>query len=201
MIKSIVIDLDGVFYKEGGLNYFRGWMQESLQMSAGQLRPLMDKAGFLREAKLGLITEQEMWDRFESQLPPGTDFNRKQAIRELGAGFEIDQALVDYLFSLKAKHNLTLGICSNLEPSSARSRKMHAIEPKGFDFKIYSFEVGLRKPDRRIFELVIDKAGCKAEEIIYIDDQERKLPDEELGIHTHVYENFHKCKEFIEGLL
>ncbi|MHA1764537.1 MAG: HAD-IA family hydrolase, partial [Promethearchaeota archaeon] len=39
-----------------------------------------------------------------------------------------------------------------------------------FDELILSFQVHLMKPDPKIFELAIQKAGCKPEEIIYIDD-------------------------------
>jgi beta-phosphoglucomutase len=39
-----------------------------------------------------------------------------------------------------------------------------------FDFVVVSAEVGLAKPDPRIFDLVVDKAGCPAERLLYVGD-------------------------------
>ncbi|MHA1255779.1 MAG: HAD family hydrolase [Promethearchaeota archaeon] len=39
-----------------------------------------------------------------------------------------------------------------------------------FDEFLLSHEVHLTKPDPRIFQLAIEKSGCNAEEIVYIDD-------------------------------
>lgn len=37
---------------------------------------------------------------------------------------------------------------------------------------IFSYNVNLRKPDKRIYELVLDKTSHPAEECVFIDDKE-----------------------------
>ena len=39
-----------------------------------------------------------------------------------------------------------------------------------FDKAYYSHEIGLRKPNTSIFQFVLDDAGLKAEECLFIDD-------------------------------
>jgi HAD superfamily hydrolase (TIGR01509 family) len=48
------------------------------------------------------------------------------------------------------------------------NRKWEFIEY--FDELILSHEVHLTKPNPQIFKYAIEKAGCKPEEIVYIDD-------------------------------
>eukprot|EP00924_Labyrinthula_sp_SR-Ha-C_P006950 maker-scaffold_8-snap-gene-5.8-mRNA-1 protein AED:0.01 eAED:0.01 QI:278/1/1/1/0/0/3/473/235 len=54
-----------------------------------------------------------------------------------------------------------------------------------FDHFIESKEVGLRKPDPRIYKLAIEKAGCEFSEAIFLDDIGMNLKSAaELGIET-----------------
>jgi len=39
-----------------------------------------------------------------------------------------------------------------------------------FSFVIFSQDYGIEKPDRRIFEIVIEQAGCSANEILHVGD-------------------------------
>lgn len=52
-----------------------------------------------------------------------------------------------------------------------------------FDGGCFSHETGFRKPDPRAFQAVLDKAHCKPEESIFIDDKAKNLPPaQKMGI-------------------
>ena len=55
-----------------------------------------------------------------------------------------------------------------------------------FDFIIASADVGLSKPDPRIFRLALDKAGCQPHEAVMIGDRPDNdiYPAKQLGIRT-----------------
>ncbi|MGE5221112.1 MAG: HAD family hydrolase [Omnitrophica WOR_2 bacterium] len=54
-----------------------------------------------------------------------------------------------------------------------------------FDHIILSGDVGLKKPDERIFHLLLEKTGCNAEECVLIDDSLRNIETARgLGFHT-----------------
>src|SRR5690606_34620862 len=102
---------------------------------------------------------------------------------------------------LQKLKGITFGICSNTNISTTKSRKLNNNLPEGYDFQILSYEVGLLKPDREIFELVIEKSKCKPNEIIYADDNANKLYEAaNLGIHTHVYTEFASFRNFCKNL-
>lgn len=59
-----------------------------------------------------------------------------------------------------------------------------------FDLIISSSDIGLAKPDKRIYGYLIDRLGVKPEEIIFIDNRkENLLPANSLGIKTFHFTN------------
>lgn len=70
--------------------------------------------------------------------------------------------------------------------------------------KIYkSFELKLRKPDKKIFEYVINDLGCEPRELLFIDDVEENVnAARSLGILAHVSkEDSRKVKTLCEEFL
>jgi putative hydrolase of the HAD superfamily len=56
------------------------------------------------------------------------------------------------------------------------------------DYIVYSHEVGMRKPERRIYELTCEKLGVEPHEMIFLDDVEECVAGaREVGIHGIVY--------------
>ena len=53
---------------------------------------------------------------------------------------------------------------------------------------IISGDVGVRKPDRIIYEILIDRSGYKMDELLFIDDREKNvIAAREIGIETVLY--------------
>jgi putative hydrolase of the HAD superfamily len=71
--------------------------------------------------------------------------------------------------------NYKLGVLSNSLPS----RRHHELKiddiDRYFDQIIISSEVGVRKPNRKIYEIAIERSGFKKDEILFIDDKESYL--------------------------
>ena len=65
-----------------------------------------------------------------------------------------------------------------------------------FDVIVDSSAVGLRKPDPAIYVLLIERLGCAAEEIAFVDDFEENLgPAAELGLRTVHFRSAAECRE------
>lgn len=65
-----------------------------------------------------------------------------------------------------------------------------------------SCRLGMRKPDEKIFEYVLDKLGKKAEEVIYVDDQEKYLEGaKRIGMHTLIFKDLEGLKTDIEKIV
>ncbi len=135
----------------------------------------------------GKITEEEYWSKIIKKNNWKTDVESlKKAARE---NFEEIEGMREIIEKLKER-GFKLGLLS-----------VHAKEwidycEKKFDYHklfhstLYSFEVGLRKPEKRIYELLLKKLGLKPEECIFIDDKLKNLvAAEELDMKTIHFKN------------
>ena len=86
------------------------------------------------------------------------------------------------------------------------SNRINSLEEKWgirdlFDVKVFSYEVGIMKPAKEIFQVLVDKTGVLPQEIVYSDDNESKLQGaNELGINTFVYTDFERFVKRLEEL-
>lgn len=84
------------------------------------------------------------------------------------------KGIEDFLAFLKEKQIRT-GVISNISYSgNAVAQRIRSCIPENeFEFVIASSEYMFRKPDKRIFELALEKAGLQAADVWYIGDQYR----------------------------
>jgi putative hydrolase of the HAD superfamily len=90
------------------------------------------------------------------------------AIREeFFAGDIIDRQLLDFLRSLrgKVKTGLISNAWSDLRDYLVREKMIDA-----FDYIIISAEVGVAKPDPKIFQIALEQAGVGPSEAVFVDD-------------------------------
>jgi putative hydrolase of the HAD superfamily len=60
---------------------------------------------------------------------------------------------------------------------------------RAFDVQVVSGRVGVRKPERRMFELGLDALGIPAERVLFVDDFEENLPPaRELGMAVFLHD-------------
>jgi HAD superfamily hydrolase (TIGR01493 family) len=73
---------------------------------------------------------------------------------------------------------------------------------KMFDDMVLSYQVGLAKPDRRIYELAANRLGLNPNECLFVDDNYGYLAGaRETGMQTVEYNNFKQFKqEFMQVL-
>jgi putative hydrolase of the HAD superfamily len=83
-------------------------------------------------------------------------------------GRPANSELIDYLWKLKGS-GIFIGMLSNMVPAfEPYWRKM--VSPSLFDDLVFSYQVGVRKPDRGIFELCAARASARPSSCILIDD-------------------------------
>ena len=88
-----------------------------------------------------------------------------------------------------------LGIISNiLKPHTKYSKAKRWF--KNFSPVILSCEVGLKKPDKRIYKLMLEKLRLNANECIYIDDRVKFLETaKKLGMKTILFQNANQLRK------
>jgi len=98
------------------------------------------------------------------------------------------------------KDKYKLAILSNTICSHARINRKKGLYDL-FPIVILSNEVGLRKPDPKIFKLVLDQLGTKPEESVFIDNKkEHTNAASKLGLKVIVFKNVNQLKRDLKKL-
>ena len=86
-----------------------------------------------------------------------------------------------------------VGLLTNIMPGIVKEMRGHGLIPDiAYDAIIDSSEVHSLKPERKIYELAIEKAGCPAEEILFVDDARTNLmAAEKFGWHVLWFDDLH----------
>ncbi len=117
-------------------------------------------------ATVGQITEEEHWHNVMRMLK--RPVNEYERIRdEFFAGDVIDLGILDFLRSLKPKYKV--GLISNAW-SGLRDYTVREKFDDAFHHMIISAEVGVAKPEARIFQIALDQLQVKAKEAVFVDD-------------------------------
>jgi epoxide hydrolase-like predicted phosphatase len=164
-IKAVIFDIGGVLVQQVDRTRTRYW-ETRLDLEEGSLGRSIWLMSISLQAEIGQASEDDVWaavaDRFELN-PIDT-----AALRgDFFSGSVWNVQLIEYARSLRMRY--TAGIISNAWPDAREAIKAHVNDTQ-FDDLIFSAEVGLAKPDRRIFDLALDRLRVQPAEAIFIDD-------------------------------
>ncbi|MHA1192697.1 MAG: HAD family hydrolase [Promethearchaeota archaeon] len=119
----------------------------------------------------GKITDKEFYNQ-ACELLRVCDLNQKQFYVAFNSIIsEINMKMVELVKNIRRNNKLKMICLSNINSSHWKYIKKKKWDLWNlFDEFILSHEIHLTKPDSKIFEIAIQKAGCKPEEIVFIDD-------------------------------
>lgn len=166
-IHAVIWDLGGVLVRTEDAAP-RTKAAEGLGLSRADLERMVFASGLSDRAMLGQISTTELWESICMQLNlPVTHCADLQTA--FWGGDSLDHSLVQYIRSLRPRRRTAL-------LSNAFSDLRDALERWGivdaFDQLIISSEVGLMKPDPRIFELAVRRLEVAPAEAVFVDDFE-----------------------------
>lgn len=96
--------------------------------------------------------------------------------------------LLDYILQLRQSHKI--GLLSNINQGGLSRRFTDAERSRHFDVVIASGDVGIAKPDIRIYELIAKQLGVQPEDCVFIDDRQDYCDGAQLaGMKTIIYTN------------
>lgn len=189
----ICFDLDGLYFTEQSFQRFKETLAPNVSKEKRDyVLALSDE---MKRFKAGEVSEEEYRNRAKKEL--WLSCANEEIYERLRESYEVNEKVKELISVLKEKWYKT-GVCSNNFPTRIREldKKFNFI--KDFDVHIFSYEVGILKPDAKIFQELINKSWLQPHEIIYSDDKEDKLTGaKSLWIQTFV---FHSFEEFVEDL-
>ena len=129
----------------------------------------------------GELSPQEFHQRFSEAT--GTTSDRDALLRARSDMFSLMVPTGRIVTQLKGVRR-RVGLLSNTSADHFEfCRETFGVIGKLFDEYVLSYEVGVLKPDPKIYQVAIEKAGVPAERIFYVDDREENVAGaKELGI-------------------
>jgi len=194
MIKAICFDLDGVYFLNGKTNFINSLKYLGVPEDEGK-RVFLKSDQMNKQYKLGKMSDSEFWNWAlqEWKLP----LSEQEIIDLLITGYELNFDAANYVRKVKQAGYKTV-ICSNNFPARIIGLQKKFGFLDDFDVTVFSYEIGIDKPNKEIFRELIRKTNAKPDQIVYSDDDPEKMTGAtEMGINTFVYTDF---ESFIERL-
>jgi putative hydrolase of the HAD superfamily len=166
MIKAVVFDWGGVLIDNPAddlMEYCAKRMGVSMEVLENEW------IEFEEQFQKGLISENEMWERIGKKLninKPVTGSLWKEAVKSLF----VDKENVFELVTKLRENGIKTGFLSNTEMPTREYFYESGLD-KYFDEIVFSCVEQTRKPDEKIFKILLEKLGTKSEETIFVDDK------------------------------
>lgn len=164
-IKAVFFDLGGVILRTE-YQAPREHLAERLNLTYEDVYKAVFESETSRKASLGAVGIDEHWSAVARKL--GRPASEAKTIRdEFFAGDVIDTSLLDFIRSLRPRY--TTGVISNAWPDLRAYITENKFED-AFDSLTISAEVGVMKPQPKIYQLALEQAKVRANEAAFVDD-------------------------------
>lgn len=165
MIRAIFFDFGGVILRTEYQSP-RQHLAERLNMEYDDLVRLVFDSETSRKASIGVQTVDAHWAAVMKKL--NLPLSESQSIRkEFFDGDVLDRSLIQLMRDLRAKYKI--GLISNAW-NDLRDYIVRQKFADVFDTMIISAEVGVVKPDAKIFQIALDQLRVQAKEAMFVDD-------------------------------
>ena len=168
MIKTIIFDWGGVLTIGKYTESILVTISKDKKIVMNKIYPVFEK--LIIEMNSGNINFKEFVQRVEEKLSLGINEN---AMKEIFRNSIIpNKEVIQVVRHLSSQYDLRM-LSDNDEVTVAHLKKYHKDMLSLFSKKYFSHELGLVKPNHRIFQHVLKDAGLISSECIFIDDQEK----------------------------
>ena len=196
-VRAVLFDLGGVILRTEH-QAPREHLAERLNMTYEDLDKIVFASETSRLASFGKLSTEQHWAAVVKRLGL-TPSEAGQAYAEFFAGDIPDQELLDFIRSLRPGHKT--GLISNgwpdLRDYITRSGFLDA-----FDTLVISAEVGLMKPDLKIYQLALSRLDVQASQSVMVDDTPVNVEAaDELGMHGILFESTGQVQHDLEAIL
>lgn len=167
MLKAVIFDVGGVLIRTQNWAGRQKWAAR-LGMEAMAFENFVFSGESGRQAQLGQKTNTEHW-RWLGDYFGLTEPETKQMRRDFFSGDVMNLPLIEHIQRLRRAGYRT-GLLSNINDNARRLWSEDFPLIHHFDGVVISAEVGLMKPDPRIYHLAAQKVGVTPSAALFVDD-------------------------------
>lgn len=206
-IEMVISDFGGVLTTplEEAFLSFQDRLEVPPETFGVAMKEMIEKTGKhpLFELECGRITEAEFDDQLATALEPhvGHRPNIRQFGLDLFGQLEVNPGMIDLIREVKRDGYRASLLTNNVKEWEKLWREMIPVDEL-FETVVDSAFVGIRKPDPRIYELLLGRVNLPAGSCIFIDDMKINCDAaSELGIHAVHFRETAQARSEVHTLL
>lgn len=196
MIKAILFDLGGVVFTHG-MTLFTKYIAENHGKDQKKIYNSLKNTDLLNAYYEGKIKRNEFYVALNKELHIDDDANELE--QELFDVYKVIKDTEQIVKRLREKYKVYF-LSDNFKERVENANKKYGFI-QWFDGGVFSHEVGVRKPNIKIYKIALKTVGVKPDQVLFIDDKEINLPPaEQLGMKTLLYTSPEKLRADIQNL-
>jgi glucose-1-phosphatase len=197
-IQAVIWDLGGVILRTEDAAP-RLQLAERLGMPRYDLEELVFHSPSGMRAQLGEISVEQHWENIRREL--NLTEQEMPTVREaFWGGDRIDTRLLEDIRGLRPR--VRLGLLSNAFSDLRQAISEYWGFSDVFDTLVISAEIGIMKPDARIYRLALERLKVQPGEAVFIDDFPRNVEGARaLGIPAILFQNRQQAWQELQALL
>jgi len=187
MIRAIVLDIGGVLLRTEDRST-REELERKYELPPGSSDTLVFDSPVAKAATIGRVPTQAIWEDVAKKLDltPDSLETFKQAF---WAGDRVDHSLLEFLVHCRSDYTTALLSNAWLDARSTFAHNYGLVEGKTVDFILISAELGVAKPNPKIYHILAERVKRDFGEILFVDDFiENVIAADQLGIQTIHYQ-------------
>ena len=196
-IKAVFFDFGGVIQRTE-YQAPRQQLAQRFGMEYEDIDNIVFNSPTAKQATVGEIPVNKHWEAVAKRLKVDKkEIEKVEA--EFFAGDLLDLSILEYLHSLRPR--FVTGLISNAW-SDMREYLVRKKIDNAFDHLTISAEVGVAKPEAKIYQLALEQAQVKAGEAVFVDDVLANIEAcEEVGMKGIHFKDPHASMEQLKKLL
>ena len=185
MIKTVIFDLGGVYFTDGTKRAI-DVISSNYHVSEEKVKEVL-KGELGTKYRIGAVTAGEFWKKAKRYW--GIDAHSSELADIWFKGYKPIKGTVSIVDRLNIAGYEVIFLSDNVHERIDYLQKKYSFLHK-FKAGVFSHIVKIRKPDLRIYQLVLKQASHPAKECVYIDDKAELLePAKRIGMAVIAFEN------------
>ena len=187
MIKALVFDIGGVLLRTDDRTA-RTELDHKYNLPPGGSDQLVFDNPKSKLSFIGQADSSEIWQYVADSLSL-TDEALIEFEERFWSGDSVDDALIQFIQTCRASYTTALLSNAWVDARQTFAEKYGLMEGETVDHVLISAEIGLAKPDPKIYRVLAETINTPFEEILFVDDFIENIKGaEDLGINTIHYQ-------------
>jgi putative hydrolase of the HAD superfamily len=201
-IRAVYFDFGGVLYNPPDRRWMRRWLrllrlENDPDVTAMIAAP--ENSAYVQAVMEGRISEDEFWQRLGQRWrfgPTLAGWMRRHSMHRRRTNHEV----ADFLGSLRPRYKTA--ILSNAGTDARRTFTQEFGFHQIVDEMIISAELGVAKPDERIYRIALERFAVLPEQAIFVDDLAANVAAaRRLGMHAVQFRHTRQALDEVKALL